>query len=61
MPTRAAGVLVALGDTSAAIGEIERAIAMHDPLVVDCKVDPALDPLRNNPAFRAVYARLRFP
>ena len=60
-PTVAAGALVALGDTAAAIAEIERAVAEHDPLVVDLAVEPRLDPLRANPRFKRIMTDLRFP
>ena len=60
-PVLAAGALVALGDTAAAIREIERAVAERDPLVVDLAVEPRLDPLRSNSEFTRILARLRFP
>jgi serine/threonine-protein kinase len=60
-PTLVAGVLAALGDTTAALAEVRRAIETRDPLVVDMKVDPRLDPLRGTAEFRRVMAALRFP
>jgi tetratricopeptide (TPR) repeat protein len=60
-PTLAAGALAALGDTAAAIAEIERAVEEHEPLVVDLAVDPHLDPLRANPRFVRILRDLRFP
>ena len=60
-PTLAAAALVALGDTAGALGEIERAVAERDPLVVDLAVDPRLDPLRSAPGFVRILERLRLP
>ena len=60
-PTLAAAALVALGDTAAAVREIERAVAERDPLVVDLAVEPRLDPLRTHPEFARILRELRFP
>jgi len=60
-PTYLAGVYAALGDTAAAFTELDRAIVTRDPLVVDMKVFPWLDPLREHPRFKAMMQRLAFP
>ena len=60
-PIFVAAALVALGDTAAAIRELERAVAERDPLVVDLAVDPRLDPLRRHPEFVRILDGLRFP
>jgi hypothetical protein len=60
-PTYIAGVYAALGDTIAAFAELDRAIVTRDPLVVDMKVFPWLDPLREHPRFKAMMQRLAFP
>jgi tetratricopeptide (TPR) repeat protein len=60
-PMLVAAALVALGDTAAAVREIERAVAERDPLVVDLAVEPRLDPLRRHPEFVRILDRLRFP
>ena len=60
-PMLAAPALVALGDTGAAIAEVERAVREHDPFVVDLAVDPRLDGLRSHPRFASILAALRFP
>ena len=60
-PTLVAAALAALGDTAAAVREIERAVAERDPLVVDLAVEPRLDPLRQHPGFVHLLDRLRFP
>ena len=61
VPSLGAGVYVALGQPDLALAEIQKGIATHDPLVVDLGVDPRLDPLRGDPRFQAIMARLRFP
>jgi Protein kinase domain len=43
LPPTHAAVLLALGDTAAAIGVAERGVVLHDPLVVDYKVTPWFD------------------
>lgn len=60
-PTYFAAVYAALGDTQAAFAELDRAILTRDPLVVDMKVFPWLDPLREHPRFKAMMQRLAFP
>jgi TolB-like protein/tRNA A-37 threonylcarbamoyl transferase component Bud32 len=61
LPTHVAAVFLALGDTTAAVRELERAIDTRDPLVVDLKVDPWISTLRHDPRFRHIYDRLAFP
>jgi hypothetical protein len=56
-----AGVYAVLGDTAAALAELDRAILTRDPLVVDFKVSPVLDPLRSHPRFIAIMKQLAFP
>ena len=34
---------------------------IHDPFLAGVKVDPLLDPIRNEPQFKALLARMRFP
>ncbi|HKH94702.1 MAG TPA: protein kinase [Gemmatimonadaceae bacterium] len=52
---------IALGERSRALDVLERAVAQHDPLVVDFLVRPGLDPLRTEPRFEALMRRLAFP
>ena len=52
---------LALGDRVRALEQLERAVAEHDPLVVDFLVRPGLDPVRNEPRFQALMRRLSFP
>ena len=56
-----AGVRALLGDRSGALDVLERAVAAHDAIVVNFKVDPWLDPLRAEPRFEALMRRLDFP
>ena len=56
-----AEVYLALGDRERALDLLEQAVAEHDPLVVDFLVRPGLDPVRNEPRFRALMQRLAFP
>ncbi|HEY7567372.1 MAG TPA: protein kinase [Gemmatimonadaceae bacterium] len=60
-PLMHAGVYAVLGDTAAALAELDRAILTRDPLVVDFKVSPVLDPLRSHPRFIAIMKQLAFP
>ena len=60
-PEAIAEVYVALGQREHAFGLLERAVAEHDPFVVDFLVRPGLDPLRDEPRFKALMQRLAFP
>ena len=60
-PLLAAPALVALGDTGAAIAEVERAVREHDPFVVDLAIDPRYDGLRSHPRFASILRALHFP
>jgi hypothetical protein len=60
-PDRKAVALTAIGERSLALDAIDRAVATHGTFVVDFRVDPLLDPLRNEPRFQAVLKELRFP
>lgn len=57
----AAPALAALGDTGAAIAEVERAVREHDPFIVDLAVDPRLDGIRSHPVFASILGALHFP
>ena len=60
-PLLAAPALLTLGDTGAAIAEVERAVREHDPFVVDLAVDPRFDGLRSHARFASILGALRFP
>jgi TolB-like protein/tetratricopeptide (TPR) repeat protein len=49
------------GDSPRALEALERAVVLHDGGLAFTKVDPMLDPLRNEPRFKAVLAGLKFP
>lgn len=51
----------ALGDKDKAIAELETAFNEHDYLLPRIKVEPFLDPLRNDPRFIDIVRRLNFP
>jgi len=49
------------GDRKAALDWLEKAMRLRDPGLVYTKVDPLMDPLREEPRFQAVTRELRFP
>jgi len=49
------------GDIPRALSALERAVVLHDGGLTFTKVDPMLDPIRNEPRFKAVLAGLKFP
>jgi hypothetical protein len=49
------------GDLPKALPALERAVASSDPGLISLKVDPLLDPVRGEPGFKALQARLKFP
>jgi hypothetical protein len=51
-PYRLATIELALGDATAAFGELQRGVAARDHWMVWLKVDPMLDPLRSDPRFQ---------
>ena len=51
----------ALGDKDKAIAELETAFSEHDYMLPRIKVEPFLDPLRNDPRFVDIVRRLNFP
>jgi tetratricopeptide (TPR) repeat protein len=51
----------ALGDKDAAFAELEKAYEAHDWFLQRIKVDPFMDPLRDDPRFNALVQRLNFP
>jgi len=58
-PTKLAQASLALGDTTAAVTWLERAADARDPwLIVDVLPDPLWDPLRADPRFARLRARL---
>jgi tetratricopeptide (TPR) repeat protein len=57
-PVDRAAALVQLGRRDEALRELERAFAERRPDLVWLRVDPLFDPLRGEPAFRSLLARL---
>jgi len=49
------------GDIPKALEWLETAYRVHDPGLVELKVDPALDPLRQEPRFQEIVRKLNFP
>ena len=52
---------IALGNKEAAFGELEKAYQAHDFFLQRLKVDPYMDPLRDDPRFIDLVKRLNFP
>jgi len=51
----------ALGDRDLAFAELDKAYQAHDWFLERVKVDPFLDPLREDPRFAELVKRLKFP
>jgi tetratricopeptide (TPR) repeat protein len=49
------------GDDKAALGWLNKAFGLRDAGLLDIKVDPFLDPIRNEPQFKQIVEQLRFP
>ena len=60
-PYEFARIEIALGDQDAALDDLERAFLMRSNLMMNLKVDPALDPIRDTPRFKDLMERMRFP
>jgi adenylate cyclase len=54
-------IRIGLGDTDRAIALLEQAVDEHHPWAVHFNIDPALDPVRHQPRFRALLQRLGIP
>ncbi|MGH6659336.1 MAG: TPR end-of-group domain-containing protein, partial [Sphingomicrobium sp.] len=50
-----------LGSREQAIAELESALAKRDPGMARIRVDPFLEPIRRDPRFAAIEAKLNFP
>jgi hypothetical protein len=53
-----AAIHVALGDTTAALDWLERALAERSPWIGYLEVDPRIAPLRSEPRFQRLAAKL---
>jgi TolB-like protein/Tfp pilus assembly protein PilF len=49
------------GNRAKALEWLETALRLRDPGLVDLKTDPLLDPLREEPRFKAIERELKFP
>ena len=56
-----AGVYAQLGDKAAALEQLSLAEQHHDPAFQVLRVAWELDPIRDEPQFRAIEARMKFP
>lgn len=56
-----AEILAAMGRKDEALTELEGALRLRDPGLGMLKTDPSLDPLRNEPRFKALVAKIGFP
>jgi serine/threonine-protein kinase len=50
-----------LGDVAGAFAELDNAVEAKDPGLLYLRVDPFLDPIRNDPRYGALLRRLNFP
>ena len=60
-PYAVAGPLALLGEKDAAFAKLEEALATHDRAMVYVRVNPRLDPLRGDPRYASIVARMNFP
>ena len=56
-----AGIYAQLGDRESALAALEQALAIRDGGLASIKIDPLLDPIRQEPRFNAVVAKMNFP
>lgn len=49
------------GDKEQAFAALDRAWAIHDPGLTNLRIDPWLDPIRSDPRFAVLVAKLNFP
>lgn len=54
-------VYLGLGEKEQAFAWLQRAVQERSPMLVNLKVDPALDPLRSDARFRTIMQRLGLP
>ena len=56
-----AATYAAIGDRDAAFAELEKAYQAHDWFLQRIKVDPFMDPLRDDPRFDELVKRIGLP
>jgi serine/threonine-protein kinase len=54
-------IYVALGDKDKAFGELEKSLADKDCYLPRARIDPLMDPLRDDPRFKALLKRMNLP
>jgi len=60
-PVAAAMIHFGLREFDRGFAEMEKAYQAHDPYLLYMKVDPAFDPVRSDPRFQALVARIGYP
>jgi len=60
-PYRYAEIYAQWGNPPAALKSLVRAEQAHDTYLMFLKLDPLLDPIRNEPPFKALLTRMNFP
>ena len=60
-PRTRATIYAQWGNVTQALASLETALRQRDSDLEDLKIDPLLDPLRNEPRFQAIERELRFP
>jgi tetratricopeptide (TPR) repeat protein len=60
-PFIAATFLVQLGEKDKAFAELDKALNNREYLLLYIKIDPRLDPLRDDPRLQEMIRRMRFP
>ena len=58
---RYSGIYARWGNTARALDWLETAMRLRDPRLEFLKMDPIIDPLRNEPRFQAIKRALKFP
>ena len=61
MSYRVANIYAALGDKDKAFTELEKSFAERDWELHRLKVDPLMDPLRDDPRFKSMLKRMNLP
>ena len=56
-----AQIYASLGDKDRALAALEHAWSVRDPGLFTIRIDPLLDPLRNDARFQAIIKRMNFP
>jgi len=54
-------ILAQIGEIDRAFAALDRAWAVRDPGLQTLRADPFVDPLRGDPRFKALEAKLNFP